>query len=106
LLSAKALAEAFLGLICDTAAYVPQAIRQLCHHIHLVVSSKFPDSVYTAIGGWIFLRYINPSIISPDIVDVEVPGESKEVRRALLLVTKVGLYITKDDAGRAFKQPL
>ena len=81
-------------------------MRQLCHHIHLVVSSKFADSVYTAIGGWIFLRYINPSIISPDIVDVEVPGESKEVRRALLLVTKVGLCILIKDDEPALKQPV
>lgn len=85
----KALTKAFLGLICDTVSYIPPPIRELCHHIQRAVHLKYPDSAYTAIGGWIFLRYINPSIISPDLVDVPVPSESKDIRRALLLVTKV-----------------
>lgn len=61
-------------------------MQDVCHHIQLVVREYFPDSVYTAIGGWIFLRYINPAIISPEIVDLDTPEES---RKALLLISKV-----------------
>lgn len=61
-------------------------MQDVCHHIQLVVREYFPDSVYTAIGGWIFLRYINPAIISPEIVDLDMPEES---RKALLLISKV-----------------
>lgn len=63
-------------------------IQDICHHIQLVVRDFFPDSVYTAIGGWIFLRYINPAIISPEIVDLELPEDS---RKALILIGKVRL---------------
>lgn len=85
----QALAEAFLGLICDTVSYMSSAMRDICQHIQMNVSAKFPDSVYTTIGGWIFLRYINPAVISPDLVDVDIPVESRDVRRTLLLITKV-----------------
>lgn len=64
-------------------------MRDLCYHISIVVKAVFPDSIYTAIGGWIFLRYINPAIISPEIVDLDLPEES---RKALILVSKVSLY--------------
>jgi neurofibromin 1 len=64
-------------------------MRELCSHMHMVVKENYPDSVYTAIGGWVFLRYINPAIISPEIVDLDVPEDAKETRRALVLMSKV-----------------
>lgn len=64
-------------------------MRELCHHINLVVGRRFPDSVYTAIGGWIFLRFINPAVISPDLVDLHVPEDIRDARKALILVSKV-----------------
>lgn len=42
-----------------------------------------------AIGGWIFLRFINPAILSPDSADVDVPVDSRVSRRTLLLLSKV-----------------
>ena len=88
--SSQALAEAFLGLILDTWYYIPTEMRELCSHMHMIVKENYPDSVYTAIGGWVFLRYINPAIISPEIVDLDVPEDAKETRRALVLISKVG----------------
>jgi hypothetical protein len=30
------------------------------------VSKKYPDAVLTALGGFIYLRFINPAIINPE----------------------------------------
>lgn len=73
-------------LVAHIASLATSEMQDLCYHIQKVVRDFFPYSVYTAIGGWIFLRYINPAIISPDIVDLELPEES---RKALLLISKV-----------------
>lgn len=42
----------------------------------------FETSVYTAIGGYMFLRFISPAIVSPDItLDLELPADNRDVRR-------------------------
>ena len=43
-----------------------------------------------AVGGWIFLRFLNPAIISPEMVDLEIPEDSKAMRRILVFMSKVG----------------
>jgi neurofibromin 1 len=54
-----------------------------------VVKDKFPSSVYTSIGGFIFLRFINPAIVSPETVDLDLPTDSREIRKGLVMITKV-----------------
>jgi len=65
-------------------------MQDLSHHIQTAVRERFPDSVYTAIGGWVFLRHINPAIISPELVDLEMPEDS---RKALVMISKVSQVI-------------
>eukprot|EP01126_Amoeba_proteus_P056925 TRINITY_DN7211_c0_g1_i4.p1 TRINITY_DN7211_c0_g1~~TRINITY_DN7211_c0_g1_i4.p1 ORF type:complete len:448 (-),score=71.19 TRINITY_DN7211_c0_g1_i4:704-2047(-) len=68
---------------------LPPDILRISYEIHAVVSQKFKDYTYQAIGGIIFLRWIcplitipPPSIISPDRLTVSG-------RRTLLLISKV-----------------
>lgn len=63
--------------------------RALCHQLWEIVEDRFPDSRHSAVGSFIFLRFFCPAIISPESVDLDVSPESREVRRALLLITKV-----------------
>ncbi len=35
-------------------------IRMICRHLHQSLSSKFPDSIHSVLGGYIFLRLICP----------------------------------------------
>ena len=63
--------------------------RALCHHVWEVVEDRFPDSRHSAVGSFIFLRFFCPAIVAPDSIDLDVSPESREVRRALLLITKV-----------------
>lgn len=63
--------------------------RALCHQLWEIVEDRFPDSRHSAVGSFIFLRFFCPAIVSPEAIDLAVPAESREVRRALLLITKV-----------------
>ena len=45
-------------------------IRRICYELRLAVSDKFPNSSYSVIGGFFFLRFICPAIISPEGFDV------------------------------------
>jgi len=53
------------------------------------VEDRFPDSRHSAVGSLIFLRFFCPAIVNPESIDLDVPPEVREVRRALLLITKV-----------------
>lgn len=41
------------------------------------------------IGGFIFLRFINPAIVSPEVIDLDLPADNRDVRRGLVMITKV-----------------
>jgi neurofibromin 1 len=68
---------------------VISAIREICHHIATTVQEKYPESVFTSIGGFIFLRFINPAIVSPEVIDLDLPNDTREIRRSLVMITKV-----------------
>lgn len=55
------------------------------------MGARFPDSRHSAVGAFIFLRFFCPAIVAPESVDLDMPAEphSKDVRRALLMITKV-----------------
>lgn len=53
------------------------------------MEDRFPDSRHSAVGSLIFLRFFCPAIVNPESLDLHVPPEVREVRRALLLITKV-----------------
>ncbi|KAI8050945.1 hypothetical protein BDF22DRAFT_745143 [Syncephalis plumigaleata] len=61
----------------------------ICHFLSTVVGERFPKAKLTAVGGFIFLRFFCPAIVSPETHNISQPLRSKEVRRGLLLITKV-----------------
>jgi neurofibromin 1 len=63
--------------------------RALCHQIWEIVEDRFPEVRHSAIGSFIFLRFFCPAIVTPEAVDLDIPSDSREIRRALLLITKV-----------------
>jgi neurofibromin 1 len=85
----KLMCQALLDLICSSINKVPIMFRVICHHIWEVVEERFPDSRHSAVGSFIFLRFFCPAIVAPESVDLHVDSNSREVRRALLLITKV-----------------
>ena len=61
----------------------------MCHHIWEVVEDRFPDSRHSAVGSFIFLRFFCPAVVSPESIDLEISPDNRDIRRALVLITKV-----------------
>ena len=63
--------------------------RALCRHLWEVVEDRFPESRHSVIGSFIFLRFFCPAIVAPENIDLDVSPDTREIRRGLLLITKV-----------------
>jgi len=82
--------QLFMDAILQSKDYCPLVIRKICTELRRVVIDKFPSSLYSVIGGFFFLRFVCPAIISPEGFGVlpmgEIPGAS---RRPLILISKI-----------------
>ncbi|CAK9779949.1 putative ras GTPase activator [Cutaneotrichosporon oleaginosum] len=85
----RLMCQALLDIIYSSTPNLPVLFRALCHHIWEVVDDRFPDSRHSAIGSFIFLRFFCPAIVSPENIDLDIPAERRDTRRALVLITKV-----------------
>jgi hypothetical protein len=63
--------------------------RALCHQIWEIVQDRFPEACHSAVGSFIFLRFFCPAIVNPEAVELDVSADAREIRRALLMITKV-----------------
>ncbi|KAG9027475.1 Ras GTPase activating protein ira2 [Tulasnella sp. JGI-2019a] len=81
--------QAFLDVICESVAIIPPIFREVCHHIATTVTAMYPEAKYAAVGGFMFLRFICPAIISPSSVDIELPPDNPSMQRGLVLITKI-----------------
>ncbi|XP_071946540.1 neurofibromin-like [Antedon mediterranea] len=82
-------AKKFFDTIISSADRFPSQLRSMAHCLYQVVLHRFPQNAISAIGSAIFLRFINPAIVSPvehRIVDRKPPPK---VQRGLKLVTKM-----------------
>ncbi|RKO91665.1 hypothetical protein BDK51DRAFT_19343, partial [Blyttiomyces helicus] len=86
----KLVAQGFLDSIIGNASRVPRGFREACALIFRVVGGKFPEARVTAVGGFVFLRFFCPAIVAPESHNLVAPSaQSKELRRGLVLITKV-----------------
>ena len=107
------ISQLFLDTIIDSVEICPLPFRDMASHLRKEVKKKFPESGFFfflnffffflyiffqkskkkglehSVGGFLFLRFFCPAILSPDTNDV-VPSSSinKEARRALILISK------------------
>lgn len=78
--------------IVSSADKFPPQLRSMCHCLYQVLSKRFPQFPQNnigAVGTVIFLRFINPAIVSPQemgIVSKQVPPS---VKRGLMLMSKI-----------------
>ena len=59
------LAKHFFDTIRNSLGSIAQQIRTMCFILYQTVSKKFPEFVDFAVAIALFLRFINPSIVSP-----------------------------------------
>jgi len=82
--------QGFIDAITNSQG-IPSCFFELCSFIATVVKEKFVNvSPLPAVGGFIFLRFFCPAIVSPDGNDlITIPQSHKELRRGLVLCTKI-----------------
>ncbi|XP_048582480.1 neurofibromin-like isoform X2 [Nematostella vectensis] len=83
------LAQEFVDKITASADSLPVPLRSLCHCLKRVVQQRFPRNSTEAVNSAIFLRFINPAIISPHMVGITDEPPSDKIRRGLMNVSKI-----------------
>eukprot|EP01132_Coremiostelium_polycephalum_P003297 gene3297-4129_t len=81
--------QQLLDKILDSADQCPLSIRAILNHTQEKVEKKFPDMKTTVVGGFIFLRYICPAIVAPEVFGLISDNPSTDSRRGLVLVSKL-----------------
>jgi len=87
------IAESFLSTIIEGLEDVPYGIRWICKQIRSLSRRKYPDAqdqtICTLIGGFFFLRFINPAIVTPKsyMLIERVPEEKP--KRTLTYIAKM-----------------
>ncbi|BGO94213.1 hypothetical protein NBRC10512_006847 [Rhodotorula toruloides] len=89
------IANSFLLTIMNSIESVPYGIRWICKQIRSLTKRKYPEAtdyaICSLIGGFFFLRFINPAIVTPQaymLID-SLPASAKHPRRTLTLIAKM-----------------
>lgn len=87
------IANGFLTTIIDGLEEAPYGIRWICKQIRSLTKRKYPDandqSICTLIGGFFFLRFINPAIVTPKSYMLIDGTPADKPRRTLTLIAKM-----------------
>ncbi|KKZ63654.1 IQ domain-containing protein containing GTPase activating protein [[Emmonsia] crescens] len=87
------IANTFLETIIEGLEETPYGIRWICKQIRSLSRRKYPDAqdqtICTLIGGFFFLRFINPAIVTPRSYMLIEATPSDKPRRTLTLIAKM-----------------
>ena len=87
------IANLFLDTIIRGLEEIPYGIRWICKQIRSLSRRKYPDAqdstICTLIGGFFFLRFINPAIISPISYMLIDKQPAEHPKRTLTYVAKI-----------------
>lgn len=87
------IANSFLLTIINSIDEVPYGIRWICKQIRSLTKRKYPDAtdfaICSLIGGFFFLRFINPAIVTPQAYMLVDGAPAKHPRRTLTLIAKM-----------------
>ena len=87
------IASSFLETIITGLEQTPYGIRWICKQIRSLSKRKYPDAhdqtICTLIGGFFFLRFINPAIVTPKSYMLVEGMPSENPRRTLTLIAKM-----------------
>ncbi|XP_047542622.1 neurofibromin isoform X1 [Vanessa atalanta] len=78
--------------IISSADKFPSQLRSMCHCLYQVLSKRFvqfPQTSVGAVGTVLFLRYINPAIVSPQEMGIVNRPIPPHIKRGLMLMSKI-----------------
>lgn len=80
-------------IICDSTARIPAELRHILKYIRAVAEDRYGDflrsATYTAVSGFLFLRFICPAILSPKLFGLLRDHPRPKAQRTLTLIAKV-----------------
>ncbi|KAI8977274.1 Rho GTPase activation protein [Mycotypha africana] len=86
-------ANEFLTTIIRSLNNIPYGIRWICKQIRSLTKRKYPQATETAIssliGGFFFLRFVNPAIVTPQAYMLIDSYPSSNPRTTLTLIAKL-----------------
>lgn len=104
----KLSAQKFLHQVMESVNSVPLCLRLICQALQQTVKKRFPSAARKAVGGFYFLRFICPAIVSPEGFGVIDKLEPRG-RRALILMSKIVQTLSNGvmfGAKEAFMTPM
>ncbi|XP_076386906.1 neurofibromin 1 isoform X1 [Megachile rotundata] len=87
-----ALTQKVFDAIVSSADSFPSQLRSMCHCLYQVLSKRFPQCPQNnigAVGTVIFLRFINPAIVSPQEMGIVNKSVPHHIKRGLMLMSKI-----------------
>uniref|UniRef100_A0A3P9ATN2 Neurofibromin 1 n=1 Tax=Maylandia zebra TaxID=106582 RepID=A0A3P9ATN2_9CICH len=100
--------ERFFQAIISSSGEFPPQLRSVCHCLYQVVSQRFPQNSIGAVGSAMFLRFINPAIVSPYETGILDKKPLPRIERGLKLMSKIlqsianHVLFTKEEHMRPF----
>ncbi|KAG6896188.1 hypothetical protein C0992_009811 [Termitomyces sp. T32_za158] len=89
-LHVELVASHFLEILSASMPALPPMFREICAHIMSTVIKTWPEAKYAATGAFMFLRFISPVLVSPELIDIELPKDfTPGMRRGLMVITKI-----------------
>jgi len=80
------ISQTFLDQVLSSASRVPIVFRELLYHTKERVDRVFPNMTHAVIGGFVFLRFLCPAIVSPQKYGlVQKPLDNNSLRVCVLL---------------------
>ena len=87
------IANSFLTTIIEGLEETPYGIRWICKQIRSLSKRKYPDAqdqtICTLIGGFFFLRFINPAIVTPRSYMLIDATPAENPKRTLTYIAKM-----------------
>lgn len=85
------LTQKVFNVIVSSAENFPSQLRLMCHCLYQVLKKRFPNFPHniSAVGTVVFLRFINPAIVSPFEMGIVEKQPQQKIKRGLMLVSKI-----------------
>ncbi|XP_070572256.1 neurofibromin-like [Ptychodera flava] len=83
------LTQKFFNTITSSADKFPPQLRSVCHCLYQVVSQRFPQHCVGAVGSAVFLRFINPALVSYLQYGILEQQPAQKVKKGMMLMSKI-----------------
>ncbi|KAL9654576.1 hypothetical protein ABK040_006640 [Willaertia magna] len=85
----KGLCQNVLDIIFNSKKECPIQIRDVLTHTLKKTEEKYPNCGELCVGGLLFLRFICPSLVTPQLFGLIKDSPPKNAQRTLTLITKI-----------------